>query len=62
MINDRKKTTENQQKIIEIAELIEGIPFELIQPARRFIMSGPLVKISNDKQQERQFFLFNGKI
>ena len=62
VVNEKKKIVENQQKIIEMVETMEGIPddLEIIQPARRLLFEGDLLKVSQGHLQERHFILFNG--
>lgn len=59
-VNERKRLSENRQKILEITSLVSGISADkIIAPNRRFIMEDDLYKISKGKKQERHFFLFN---
>jgi len=78
LINEKKKLEEDLQKVVDIQESIEGKMvlslgeglwmftisqgLELIEPSRRFVREGQLLKRSKRRFQERHYFLFSDLI
>ncbi len=61
-VNAKKKSSENSQKVVEIAERLVDVPKDLmiVSPSRSYVKEGDLVKVNEKgKLQERHFFLFN---
>nr|CAG8482980.1 1688_t:CDS:2 [Entrophospora candida] len=70
-VNEKIRDAENQQRVLEIQTQVEGLPTNIIDPARRFIYKGDLFKVmpkkpsSSTKQSYvstkdvRVHFLFN---
>ena len=61
VVNEGKRTAERQMKIIEIQELMDNIPMDLVTPSRRFVREGDTElrhKITG-KGDQRHLFLFN---
>ncbi|CAG8759077.1 8339_t:CDS:2, partial [Racocetra persica] len=67
-VNEKMRDAENQQKVLEIQLKVDNIP-DIINPARRFIHSGDLYKVTplftstkpyfSSTQEIRTHFLFN---
>lgn len=55
-INEGKRTAENQQKIVDIQNSVEGVG-DLAGPSRKYVREGPLNQIQNHKPHARHLFL-----
>lgn len=55
--NESVRNWENQCKIINIQSMLGG--YQVVQPDRKFIKEGRLMKLSRKEMQARMFFLFN---
>ncbi|CAH1757975.1 1539_t:CDS:2 [Entrophospora sp. SA101] len=48
-VNEKIRDAENQQRVLEIQTQVEGLPTNIIDPARRFIYKGDLFKVMPKK-------------
>lgn len=64
LINKSRTQTEHMEKLMEIQKSLAGDFLELVEPHRKFILEGPLLKLwePDAASQESYFFLFNDLI
>jgi len=59
-VNEQIRSAENAQRVVEVQTMMAGsYPGNLVEPHRRFLFAGELVKISRKAVQKRACFLFN---
>lgn len=56
------KESDKKNRVVEVQSILSGYPDALVEPHRRFIRDGEMIKISRRAVQRRWFFLFNDLI
>eukprot|EP01119_Soliformovum_irregulare_P020718 TRINITY_DN6765_c0_g1_i1.p1 TRINITY_DN6765_c0_g1~~TRINITY_DN6765_c0_g1_i1.p1 ORF type:complete len:1125 (-),score=348.96 TRINITY_DN6765_c0_g1_i1:27-3344(-) len=61
-INEKKRESESQTKIVELQKKFQGKFDNLVDPSRRFVRQDELTLVHGTKAKERDIFLFNDKL